>query len=186
MVRAEPASLSATPVAERFAAELVPLERMLSLATGATSLSVAICNSPATCQALIDLLVSRTGSKSISVRRDSIDLFFDDLPRLLRPTNPLALLVDGVADDGDFRQWLNRSREKWGEVFAGPVVFWMSSAVAEAMSHGAPDWWAWISHEFDFTAVESGGPVSAFFGETEADEPALWSNRSRLAKRERP
>ena len=185
MVRAEPLALNVKRDPNRFASELVPFGRMLLLSAGTSSLSVAVCNVPADQERLVDDLSDRTGAMLVDAASGPLETFFDELAPRIASDAPSALFVVGVADSSPYRQWMNRSREKWRRHFAGPVIFWMTTAVADAMSRGAPDLWSWVSHEFDFTRSDDPEQSASLSAADGSERYGLWANRSKAAKLER-
>lgn len=139
-------------------AELDALRRMLDISEGTFSLSVAVCNSPALRDHLIEHVTGEVeGIQVVRVPEDARDVF--DLVRQQIPNgSPRAIFVSdlekALAEDKRSRvvQGLNVSREQWQSAFQCPVVFWLPEYVQSLVMTQARDLWSWISHQLEFVS----------------------------------
>lgn len=149
----------AFPEAERQSAELLALRRMLGASQGTFSLSIAVCNSPA----LRDYLVQKfmkddTGIAQVNIPANTADVLGRVAGQLVaRDSSGLFLLnleqsVSSTAEAHPVLRALNASREIWKKSFSCPVVFWVPEYVSTLMSTCARDFWAWRSHQFEFVS----------------------------------
>jgi len=151
-------------------AERAAMARMLEMSQGVFSLSIAICNSPAQRDRIVqDVRADRPTIALVSAPYHTDDLL-ESVRRKLDRQNPSGLFVVGIetilpsdsSSAGALRA-LNASRESWKKAFACPVVFWVPEYVARLLCIHAQDFWSWISHQFDFSlepAMEPAGAVS--------------------------
>lgn len=161
-------------------AELDALHRMLDLSEGTFSLSIAICNSPALRDHIIEHVTSEIQSiEVVRIPRDAGDIF--DLVRQQIPNgSPRAVFVvdleKALGEDKRNRvlQGLNVSREQWQSAFQCPVVFWLPEYVVSLLMTQARDLWSWISHSFEF--VSEHVTASAGMQDTYAGNITLASN----------
>jgi tetratricopeptide (TPR) repeat protein len=142
-------------------AELDALRRMLDLAEGTFSLSVAICNSPALRDHLIENSTSELENiEVVRIPEDAQDIF-DFVRRQMPNEQPRAVFVADIekALAGDKRdrvlQGLNVSREQWRSAYECPVVFWLADYTVELLSTRARDLWSWVSHHFEFVSEQA-------------------------------
>ena len=145
--------------AERQAAELAALRRMLEVARGCFSLSVAVCNSPA----LRDDLIGRAREwfpdiRVISLPAGIVDVFgfvapkgADSAPSALFLTN-LEASIQSDQERHPVLRSLNASRELWPRKFPCPIVFWLPEYAAALLSTQARDFWRYRSHSFEFVS----------------------------------
>ena len=165
-----------TPLAEtaRQAAELEALRRMLTASRGTFSLSIAVCNSPALRDYLIQKLSSDDAAISVvTVPPDTSDVL-DAAQGAIRDQKPSALFLVNLekslpssADDHPLLAALNASRELWNQAYACPVVFWLPEYTSVLLSTRARDFWAWRSHQFEFvseSATAAAGVRDRFAG----------------------
>jgi len=139
-------------------AELDALQRMLDISEGTFSLSVAICNSPALRDHIIEHVTGQMeGIEVVRVPEDARDIF--DLVRKQIPNgSPRAIFVvdleKALEEDKRSRvlQGLNVSREQWQSAFKRPVVFWLPEYVTSLVMTQARDLWSWVSHSFEFVS----------------------------------
>jgi len=132
----------------RQAAELAAMQRMLELSEGRFSLSIAVCNSPALRDYLIDRLrESRPGIKVIGLPSDLTDVLGYIEANL--HTVPSALMVAALDKsipsseaNHPVLQSLNAAREQLEKRCPWPVVIWLPEY--------APD-------SYRFTRLTSGG-----------------------------
>jgi len=151
-------------------AERAAMARMLEMSEGIFSLSIAICNSPAQRDRIVqDVRAHRPTIALVSVPRNADDLL-DSVRGQLGFQNPSGVFVVDIetivpsdATNARALRSLNASRESWQKTFACPVVFWVPEYVARLLCIHAQDFWSWISHQFDFSperAMEPAGAVS--------------------------
>jgi len=146
-------------------AELEALRRMLDLSEGTFSLSVAVCNSPALRDHIIEHVTGEVeGIQVVRVPEDARDIF--DLVRQQIPNgSPRAIFVadleKALAEDKRSRvvQGLNVSREQWQSAFQCPVVFWLPEYAQSLLMTQARDLWSWISHNFEFVSEQATAPA---------------------------
>jgi len=145
--------------AERQAAELAAMRRMLDVARGCFSLSVAVCNSPALRDQIArELSQASAGIRVVVVPRGTIDVFAlvvtdqaDPRPAALFLTNLEASLPSGRESHPTLRS-LNASRELWPRKFPCPIVIWLPEYAAALLSTQARDFWRYRSHSFEFVS----------------------------------
>ncbi len=143
--------------AERQAAELAALRRMIEASRGCFSLSVAVCNSPALRDYVIrEACESFPAARMVSVPAGTVDVF-EFVAEGAEASPPAALfLVDleaSIPSDRDSQptlRSLNASRELWQRRFPCPVVLWLPEYAAGLMSIHARDLWRYRSHRFEF------------------------------------
>lgn len=161
-------------------AELDALRRMLDLSEGTFSLSIAVCNSPALRDHIIEHITGEVeGIQVVRVPEDARDVF--DLVRLQVPNgNPRAIFVvdleKALGEEKRSRvlQGLNVSREQWQATFQCPVVFWLPEYVTSLLMTQARDLWSWISHNFEFISEQATAPAG--MQDSYAGDIALASN----------
>jgi hypothetical protein len=177
--------------------ELSALRRVLSASRGAFSLSIATCNSPAYRDRLIEQFhvedpailrvpLPADATNILDAVRAAVDgagtapsaVMIVDVEKALPSTAPVQPLL----------LTLNASRERWRDLFACPVVFWLPEYAVTLLAGTARDFWAWRSHLFDFeppeAATAAGADQTLFAGAELAanlDEPA---KRLRIAELE--
>lgn len=164
----DPASHTGPPETARQAAELQALRRTLAASLGTFSLSIAVCNSPALRDYLIEKLSSDDDAISVfSVPADTLDVL-DAARVMIRDNDPSALFLVNVEkslpssrDQHPVLAALNASRESWQEAYACPVVFWLPEYAAALLSVQARDFWAWRSHQFEFEFVSEEATAAA-------------------------
>jgi hypothetical protein len=168
--------------------ELSALRRVLSASRGAFSLSIATCNSPAYRDRLIEQFrvedpailrvpLPADATNILDAVRAAVDgagtapsaVMIVDVEKALPSTAPVQPLL----------LTLNASRERWRDLFACPVVFWLPEYAVTLLAGTARDFWAWRSHLFDFeppeAATAAGADQTLFAGAELAanlDEPA--------------
>ncbi len=160
----KPATLQET---ERQAAELEAMRRMLAASQGTFSLSIAVCNSPALRDHLIDRLKATCdGIDVASIPGDSADVL-DIVGASGWVKEPAALFVVGLdrslpssEKDHPILSALSASRELWPQTFRCPVVFWLPEYAVTLLATEGRDFWAWRSHQFDFVS-ELASPAQA-------------------------
>jgi tetratricopeptide (TPR) repeat protein len=155
-------------------AEIDALRRMLNLSEGTFSLSVAICNSPALRDHIIEHVMSEIeGIEVVRIPEDAQDIF--DFVRRQMPNGQAraVFIVDTEkALTGDKRdrvlQGLNVSREQWRSICKCPIVFWLPEYVMELLMTHARDLWSWVSHNFEFVSEQAtalAGQQDSFAGD---------------------
>ena len=181
--------------AERQAAELAALRRMLEVARGCFSLSVAVCNSPA----LRDYLIGQAREsfpdiQVISLPAGIVDVFGlvapkggESVPSAIFLTNLEASIKSDQQRHPVLRS-LNASRELWPRKFPCPIVLWLPEYAAALLPRHAPDFWRYRSHSFEFVSEQTsplaatGAPVSG--GLTAAGNLTREEKRFRIAELE--
>ncbi len=145
------------------AGELASLRRFLSIAEGAFSLGIAVCNSPALRDYLINQVQGSEPNLAVATLRDSTVDVFGKVKEQIGETSPSAIFVIGLEQatgSAPVRvrvlKSLNASRELWEQRFPCPVVFWMPAYVAAALAIHAPDFWRYRSHRFEFAPAPAG------------------------------
>ncbi len=151
---------------ERQASELAALRRMLAASAGVFSLSVAVCNSPALRDYLIERLKSARADAQVVPLPAGIRDVFDFVAKNTDGAELSALFVvdleaslDSQEEQFPILRALNASRELWMQSFAQPVVLWLPEFAVGLLAEHARDFWRWRSHQFDF-ASEFAGAVA--------------------------
>lgn len=152
--------------AERQAAEVAAVRRMLQASQGCFSLGVAVCNSPAPRDELIgELRQTCPDIRVVAVPQETSDVFAlalaeagDPPPAAMFLVNLEASLPSDRADHPVLRS-LNASRELWPKHFACPVVFWLPEYAAAILSTHARDFWRFRSHGFEFVSESMASPA---------------------------
>ncbi len=168
------------PFAEpaRQSSELHALCRMLEVSRNCFSLSIAVCNSPA----LRDYLIERVRAADpavevVEIPPGTTDVF-GTVSNVASDLHRTAVFVVGLeqsvasadADHPTLRS-LNASRELWERTFRCPVVFWVPDYVAGLLSAHARDWWRYRSHSFEFVSEQAhalAGLTDQFAGDVDA------------------
>ena len=161
---AKPAALEQT---ERQAAELQAMRRMLAASRGTFSLSIAICNSPALRDYLIEQLrQDEDGIEVVSLPEGTSDVV-EEVAQAGVDVECSALFlinleksIPSAEQDYPVLGALNASRELWAQAHPCPVVFWLPDYAATLLARHARDLWAWRSHQFEFVS-ELVSPVAA-------------------------
>lgn len=164
--------------AERQAAELAAVRRMLDASRDCFSLSVAVCNSPALRDYLIgQLREGCAGVRVVTVPSGTVDVFALAASGPPDPPPPALFLVNLEAslpssqETQPTLQSLNASRELWPSKFPCPVVFWLPDYAAGLLSAHARDFWRYRSHSFEFVSEEANavaGMADRFAGNLDA------------------
>jgi len=199
MTRRRPKPVKPAPwvETERQTAELDAVRRMLAASRGTFSLSVAVCNSPALRDYVIDRLRAADGGiQTVRLPKDTADvlavvreavkgaspsaIFIIDIEQSLPSTatehpRPLTFIVDTASERTlivpSVLRHLNGTREAWKATYSCPVVFWVPEYAVRLLMTQARDFWAWRSHQFEFvseTATVEGGLTDRFAGDTSA------------------
>jgi len=147
--------------------ELAALGRLLSASEGVFSFSIAVCNSPAEVDSLIDTICGRVdGVCRIRIEKGVRDVF-GFVSENAGENCRWGVFVTGleriVPSDGgrSVLQNMNAVRESWKERFSCPVVFWVPEYVATLLSENARDLWSWISPKLDFRVEQGAGDLGA-------------------------
>lgn len=162
-----PASLSA---------ETAALRRLAGLSHGTPAFAFAVCNRPALRHDLIAALLPDTGAAVAALPANTADPVVAALALIpsghagpVFVTGLDVLLSEASADAAAFAGRLNRSRERWRQVFpAHLLVFWVSGQALVRIFQDAPDFRAWFSHELDFTEESALAPAPAAVPRTTA------------------
>lgn len=181
--------------AERQAAEVEAMKRMLDASRECFSLSMAVCNSPA----LRDYVIGRVREsfpdvRVVSVPKQSVDVFgavadeVADSACAALFVVELERSIDSDQKDHPALRSLNASRGLWEQRFACPVVFWLPEYAARLTSIDALDFWRYLSHRFEFVAEQAGAVAAMserFSGElTAAANLSADEKRFRIAELE--
>jgi len=175
-------------------AELDALRRMLDLSEGTFSLSIAICNSPALRDHIIEHVTTEMAViEVVRVPSDSHDIL-DTVRRHVPNGQPRAVFIvdmeKALGEDKRNRvlQNLNVSRERWQTTYRCPVVFWLPEYVTSLLMTQARDLWSWVSHRFEFVseqATASAGLQDSYAGNiTMAANLDVHEKRFRIAELE--
>jgi len=144
---------------DRQAGELEAVRRMLDASRGTFSLSVAICDSPALRDYLIEKLrANYPGIEVVSIPPKTTDVY-GLVRQAVRNADRSALFlinleksIRSTDENQTALRSLNASRELWADAFPCPVVFWLPEYAATLLSESARDFWAWRSHQFEFVS----------------------------------
>ncbi|MEA1951114.1 MAG: tetratricopeptide repeat protein, partial [Planctomycetota bacterium] len=143
---------------DRQAAEIAVAERLLTFSGGSSSISIAICNSPALRDSIIANLRERFDIEVVSLPAGTADPF-DYVCDQLKSTSPPALFITNLeASVPSTKECqpalhaINAARELWRERFECPIVFWLPEFIAPLLAFHAPDLWSWLSHRFEFVS----------------------------------
>ena len=161
--RVPPAAIvGGPPEAERQAAEMGAVRRMLHASSGCFSLSTAVCNTPALREHLIrELCREFDGIRVVPIPAGTVDVF---TPVAAEPENPppAALFLTGIEASLPSEQpsqhtlrSLNASRELWPKRFPCPIVLWLPEYAATLLAQQAPDFWRYRSHGFEFVSEQA-------------------------------
>jgi tetratricopeptide (TPR) repeat protein len=154
--------IPATDVQAQQSAELVAMRRMLDVSRGTFSLSIAVCNSPA----LRDYLIQRLGESFsgiavVSIAADTADPygFVADQVNGKKPDAvfiiDLERIVSSSQKEHPSLRSLNASRELWAVRFHCPVAFWLPEYAATLLATEARDFWRYRSHSFEFVSDQA-------------------------------
>ena len=140
-----------------FASELASLRRLVQLSSGTPAFAFALCNQPA----LRREIISQVTGPDVALAELPEDT--EDPVATARAQIPVEhrgavfikglekLLSEAHADSAGNIARLNRSRERWRSRFpAQLLVFWVTEQALLRILREAPDFRAWVSHEFDF------------------------------------
>ena len=160
---------------ERQSAEMEAMRRMLNVSRGVFSISVAVCNSPALRDYLIEKLCEQESTVEVIKINDKIkDVFEFVQERALDKEDGAIFIVNlegtltSVQEDYPVLRGLNATRELWKAKYNCPVVFWAPEYVAVLLSIHARDFWSWRSHQFEFVSEMAGaatGTSDAYAGD---------------------
>lgn len=159
---AEPSALAR--FAENQNAELDATRRMLSVSQGVFSLSLALCNSPALRDHLVQSLEQSCPNVQRAIVLDTTADLLELVDSVLDGRSASAVfivglewLLSGASQNLTILNRLNASRELWQRRFSFPIVFWLPDFAATLLQTQAPDFWRWFSHQFMFVSEQSGG-----------------------------
>ncbi len=143
-------------------AESVALQRLLVVSEGTFSLSIAVCNSPALRDHIIERIKTHAdGITIIKIEKEVKDIF-EFVKRKTDGEIPSAIFIIDIekaipdSKDPKVLRALNVTRELWKANYSCPIVFWVPEYVATLISRHAPDLWSWISHHFEFVSEQAG------------------------------
>jgi tetratricopeptide (TPR) repeat protein len=161
-------------------AEIDAFRRMLTISEGTFSLSVAICNSPALRDHIIEYVRNEVkGIEVVRLQRDTRDIL-DFARQQVGNARPTAIFTinmeEATAGDQKDRvlQGLNVSREQWQATYQCPVVFWLPEYLMPLLMTHARDFWSWVSHHFEFVSQQA--TVSARLQDNYAGNLTLAAN----------
>ena len=144
-------------------AELAALQRLLVVSEGTFSLSIAVCNSPALRDHIVERI--RTHAEGITVIRIAEETkdIFEFVRGKTDGEMPSSIFIVDVekavpSDNKDPKvlRALNVTRELWKANYCCPIVFWVPEYIATLISKHAPDLWSWVSHHFEFVSEQAG------------------------------
>ena len=177
MTRRRPKPVKPVPCVEteRQTAELEAVRRMLAASRGTFSLSVAVCNSPALRDYVIDRLrAADVGIQTVRLAKDTADVLAV-VREAVKGASPPAIFIMGMeqslpstAKEHPVLRHLNGTREAWKAAYSCPVVFWVPEYAVRLLMTEARDFWAWRSHQFEFvaeTATVEAGMTDRFAGD---------------------
>ncbi len=173
--------------ADRQAAELAAMRRMLHASHGCFSLSVAICNSPALRNYLIEQIRQTfPGIAVLDVPVPMVDVYgyvlqqpidagadaifligLEKSIRLAEPPEP-APSRDPTPETHHMIRSFNASRDLWQDRYNCPLVVWLPEYAVPLMVQHAPDLWRFVSHRFEFVSPQATaitGMADRFSGE---------------------
>jgi tetratricopeptide (TPR) repeat protein len=148
----------AATLSERHQQELDALLSMLELSEGTFSLSIAVCNSPALRDRLIDQVrAQRPDVERVDLAAGLIDVY-GFVKEHAQPGQSCGLMVTGLEASVSSRDTdnltlrsLNASRDLWEPQFPRPIVFWLPEYAARELTTEAIDFTRYLSHRFGFT-----------------------------------
>jgi len=159
-------------------AELAALDRLLVVSEGTFSLSIAVCNSPALRDHIIERIKTHSeGITVIKIVKEVTDIFgfvkekTDGESQSARTSIFILDVEKAVPSDNKepkLLRALNVTRELWKANYSCPIVFWVPEYVATLISKHAPDLWSWVSHHFEFVSEQAGaiaGKSDAYAGD---------------------
>jgi tetratricopeptide (TPR) repeat protein len=148
---------------------------MLAASRGTFSLSVAVCNSPALRDYVIDQLRAADGGiQTVRLPKDTVDVLAV-VREAVKGASPSTIFIMGMeqsipstAKEHPVLRHLNGTREAWKATHSCPVVFWVPEYAVRLLMTEARDLWAWRSHQFEFvaeTATVEAGMTDRFAGD---------------------
>ncbi|MFH1110795.1 MAG: tetratricopeptide repeat protein [Planctomycetota bacterium] len=160
---------------ERQTAELDAVRRMLAASRGTFSLSVAVCNSPALRDYVIDRLRAADGGiQTVRLPKDTADVLAVVREAVKGASPSTIFIIDmeqslpSTAVEHPTLRHLNGTREAWKATYSCPIVFWVPEYAVRLLMTEARDFWAWRSHQFEFvaeTATVEAGMTDRFAGD---------------------
>jgi len=188
------ATLAAYEQTARQRAEIDAFRRMLTISDGTFSLSVALCNSPALRDHIIEHVRNEVkGIEVVRLHRDTRDIL-SFAQKQVGEARPKAIFTinmeEAIAGDQSDRvlQGLNVSREQWQATYQCPVVLWLPEYLIPLVMTHARDFWSWVSHHFEFVseqATASAGLQDSYAGNiTLAGNLDVHEKRFRIAELE--
>jgi len=162
-VETRPAHFAGFREAERQAAELAAMRRMIEASHGCFSLTVVVCNSAALRDYLIGQLCDSFASiRVVAIPKGTVDVFGfvveamnNWVPAALFLANLEASLPSAQESQPTLRS-LNASRELWERRYSCPVVLWLPEYAATLLCTQARDFWRYRSHGFEFVSEQAG------------------------------
>jgi len=156
------AAPSAYPQIEQQAAELEAVRRMLTASRSTFSLSLAVCNSPALRDHLLERLASfGPNLQVVALPGGTVDVFGVVRDKFQSRSSALCVVgleasLPSAASVIPALESLNASRELWKTTFPVPVIFWLPEFAACLLLTHARDFWRWFSHQFQFVSEQAG------------------------------
>jgi len=138
-------------------AELAALQRLLIVSEGTFSLSIAVCNSPALRDHIIEKIKTHADGIIVIKIEKEVKNIFDFVKAKTDGQIPSSIFIVDVEKavpsgnkDTNILRALNVTRELWKANYPCPIVFWVPEYVSTLISKHAPDLWSWVSHHFEF------------------------------------
>jgi tetratricopeptide (TPR) repeat protein len=143
-------------------AELAAINRLLVVSEGTFSLSIAVCNSPALRDHIVEKI--KTNAEGITVIKivKEVKDIFEFVKGKTDSEMPSSIFIVDIekaipdSKDPKILRALNVTRELWKANYSCPIVFWVPEYVATLISKHAPDLWSWVSHHFEFVSEQAG------------------------------
>ena len=158
--------IAPTSETARQAAELEAMLRMLDLSSGSFSLSIAVCNSPALRDYLIEKLKQPRPDIQVVCIPNGITDVLGYVEQQIDVSQCSAVFIvglEGLLSSSETKhpvlRSLNASRELWEKRLHCPVVMWLPEYAAGLLSTEAPDLWRYRSHRFEFVSEQAGAIV---------------------------
>lgn len=176
-----------------FRNELDALLTTLELSEGTFSLSLAVCNSPALRDRLIEhVREQRSDIEQLDLPAGLVDVY-GFVKEHAQPGLSTALFITGLeasissrVEDNQSLRSLNASRDLWENQFPRPVIIWLPEYAARELTTEAVDFNRYLSHRFGFAGDAPVLPVvdRSVHGSTIllADQLSVEEKESRIAE----
>ena len=149
-------------------AEVDALLRMLTASEGTSSLSIAICNSPALRNYIIEKVKADKFAIELVDITEEVEDIFDFVRHKVNNDKPAGIFIVDVEkvlpsgrSDYKILRTLNATRELWRSHFHCPLIFWVPEYAATLLSIHARDFWSWLSHTFEFVSEQATAEAGA-------------------------